>query len=214
MLALELSLKLKRCPHCSVDNPNLVAAVAEFQTMADNGTNLRKWIAYRCVRCGGVVIANCFPQDRTVIDIYPEPPSVSEILPSKVKTYLQQAIDSVFAPSGSVMLCASAVDAMLKEKGLTDGNLYNRINKASENGLMTKEMATWAHQVRLDANDQRHSDTEATLPSVDDAKQSIEFAQTLAEFLFVLPSKVTRGITATKNDIENQHPSVSANVPN
>ncbi|MCG9898798.1 MAG: DUF4145 domain-containing protein [Hydrotalea sp.] len=196
---LEASLKLKRCPHCSVDNPNLVAAVHEFVTKADNGSNQRQWLAYSCVRCGGVVTASCYPNNRQVQSIYPEPQSVNEILPEKVKTYLQQAIDSVFAPAGSVMLCASAVDAMLKEKGLTEGNLYSRINKASENGLMTKEMATWAHQVRLDANDQRHSDVEASLPTVDDAKQSIEFTKTLAEFLFVLPSKVTRGIEATKH---------------
>ncbi len=196
---LEASLKLTRCPHCSVDNPNLIAAVQEFVTRADNGSNQRQWLAYRCVRCGGVVTASCYPDNRQAHSIYPEPESVNEILPVKVKTYLQQAIDSVFAPAGSVMLCASAVDAMLKEKGLTEGSLNSRINKASENGLMTKEMATWAHQVRLDANDQRHSDAEASLPTVDDAKQSIEFTQILAEFLFVLPSKVTRGIEATKH---------------
>nr|WP_321412044.1 DUF4145 domain-containing protein [uncultured Carboxylicivirga sp.] len=196
---LEPSLKLKRCPHCSVDNPNLIAAVQEFTTKADNGSNQRNWIAYRCVRCGGVVTASCNPNNRLVQSIYPEPASVNEVLPTKVKNYLQQAIDSVFAPAGSVMLCASAVDAMLKEKGLTDGSLYNRINKSTEIGLLTNEMSIWAHQVRLDANDQRHSDAEASLPTVDDARQSIEFTQTLAEFLFVLPSKVTRGIEATKH---------------
>lgn len=195
---LESTLKLKRCPHCSVDNPNLVSVVPEFQTVADNGGNPRKWLVYRCVRCGGVVTANCFPNNRTVQNIYPEPESVNEILPLKVKSYLQQAIDSVFAPAGSVMLCASSVDAMLKENGLSEGSLYKRINEASENGMMTKEMATWAHQVRLDANDQRHSDEEASLPTVDDAKKAIEFTKTLAEFLFVLPSKVNSGIETTK----------------
>ena len=130
-------------------------------------------------------------------NIYPLQ-AVNEDLPFKVKEYLQQAIDSVFAPAGSVMLCANAVDAMLKEKGYIEGSLYTRINLASEDGLITKEMAAWAHQVRLDANDQRHSDVNASLPTVDDAKQSIEFTQTLAEFLFVLPSKITRGINAAK----------------
>lgn len=196
---LEASLKLERCPHCSVDKPNLTAVIQEFPTVNDNGENRRQWIAYKCARCGGVVTAFCYHGSRVIEKIYPEPELVNEILPTKVKVYLQQAIDSVFAPAGSVMLCACAVDAMLKEKGLSEGSLFARINKASENGLMTKEMAKWAHQVRLDANDQRHSDEEASLPTVDDAKKSIEFAQTLAEFLFVLPSKVTRGIEATKH---------------
>jgi DNA-directed RNA polymerase subunit RPC12/RpoP len=195
MPRLEQTLKLNRCPHCSVDNPNLTI-VYNFQTDSDNGNNPRLWSVYRCVRCGGVVTASCNSNDgvRNVIEIYLEPATVNEILPPKVKSYLQQAIDSVFAPSGSVMLCASAVDAMLKEKGLKEGSLYTRINKAATEGLLTNEMAIWAHQVRLDTNDQRHSDTEAELPNVDNAKQAIEFARTLAEFLFVLPSKVTKGI--------------------
>lgn len=200
MPSLENTLKLKRCPHCSVDNPNLIAAVKEFSTNSDDGQNRRQWIAYRCVRCGGVITASCFPDNREVQSIYPLIESVNEVLPSKVKVYLQQAIDSAFAPAGSVMLCASAVDAMLKEKGLKEGSLYKRIDYASENGIMTKEMAIWAHQVRLDANDQRHSDENATLPTVDDAKKSIEFSQTLAEFLFVLPSKVTHGIEETRTN--------------
>jgi len=198
MINLEESLKLKRCPHCSVDNPNLVPVFKEFQTRADNGDDQRQWRVYRCARCGGVVTAACKSHNRNVSEIYPRNNSVNEVLPNKVKTYLQQAIDSVFAPAGSVMLCASSVDAMLKEKGLLEGSLYTRINKAVDDGLLTKAMATWAHQVRLEANDQRHSDEEATLPTTEEAKQSIEFTQTLAEFLFVLPTKVTRGIEATR----------------
>ena len=34
------------------------------------------------------------------------------------------------------MLAASAVDAMLKEKGYIDGSLYARINKAAEEHLI------------------------------------------------------------------------------
>lgn len=97
--------------------------------------------------------AFCYPHDRQVRNIYPEIETVDETLPHKVKAYLQQAIDSAFAPAGSVMLCASAVDSTLKEKGLTEGSLYTRINEAVTDGLLTSEMSTWAHEVRLDAND-------------------------------------------------------------
>lgn len=198
MVKLEKTLKLKRCPHCSVDNPNLTTVEKEFITAADNGTNRRIWNVYRCNRCGGVIIASCTEANRNVNEIYPTIYKLDEVLPDKVREYLQQAIDSVFAPAGSVMLCASSVDAMLKEKGLKNGSLYSRIKLAVEKGILTEEMSTWAHQVRLDANDQRHSDEEATLPTSEDAKKVIEFTQTLAEFLFVLPSKVNRGIEKTK----------------
>ena len=54
-------------------------------------------------------------------------------------------------------------------------------------------MAAWAHEVRLDANDQRHADEGAPLPAEADAAKVIEFAKALAEFLFVLPARVARG---------------------
>ena len=92
------------------------------------------------------------------------------------------------------MVCASAVDAMLKAKEYTDGRLYTRIDKAADDHLLTPEMAKWAHQVRLDANEQRHADEQAPLPSTEDARRAIDFAKALAELLFVLPARVQRGI--------------------
>ena len=63
------------------------------------------------------------------------------------------------------MLAASAVDAMLKVKGYKDGSLYQRIKDAAAGHIITADMATWAHQVRLDANDQRHADESASIPN-------------------------------------------------
>lgn len=98
------------------------------------------------------------------------------------------------------MLAASSIDAMLKHKNYKEGSLYSRIDKASSDNLITPDMAKWAHQVRLDANDQRHSDDDAPLPTADDAKKCIEFTLALGEFLFVLPAKVTKGLEDTTED--------------
>ena len=82
---------------------------------------------------------------------------------------------------------------MLKEKGYRDGSLHSRIETAANDHLITEEMAAWAHEIRLDANAQRHADESAPLPSEADAKKVVEFAQTLAHFLFVLPTMVKSG---------------------
>ena len=95
------------------------------------------------------------------------------------------------------MLAASAVDSMLKEKKYTNGSLYSRIDKAAQDHLITEEMAKWAHQIRLDANDQRHADSNATIPDDKAAKLVFEFAMAFAEYLFVLPAKVSRGIAGS-----------------
>ena len=82
---------------------------------------------------------------------------------------------------------------MLKHKGLTEGSLNSRIRLAAERHLITSEMADWAHEVRIDANDQRHADDDAELPNEADAQKAVEFALALAQFLFVLPSRVESG---------------------
>jgi hypothetical protein len=94
------------------------------------------------------------------------------------------------------MLAASAVDSLLKAKGYDSGSLYSRIDKAAADHLITTEMAAWAHDVRLEANGQRHADAELALPTTVDADRVIDFAKALAEFLFVLPAKVAKGLTA------------------
>lgn len=194
------SLPLDRCPHCNVAKPHL-NSVGSTTTSDDRGREERHWRMYSCSICGGVTLAVCpvgknqrgFDTHTNITHIWPTPQQVNESIPERARSFLEQAIASVHAPAGAVMLTASSVDAMLKEKGLKDGNLYKRIDAAAAQHLITSEMATWAHEIRLDANDQRHADEGAALPDEADARKVIEFATALAQFLFVLPARVARG---------------------
>jgi hypothetical protein len=122
--------------------------------------------------------------------MYPVSRTVDPTVKEPAGAYLQQALDALHAPAGAVMLAASAVDAMLKERGYAEGKLNDRINKAAEDHLITSAMAEWAHEVRLDANAQRHADQDIGLPKEEDATQTVEFALALAHYLFVLPDRV------------------------
>ena len=134
------------------------------------------------------------PSNHTVTSVFPSSNAIDDAVPSKPREYLSQAVNSLHAPAGAVILAGSAVDAMLKIKGYEKGSLYTRINSATKDSLITKDMGKWAHQVRLEANDQRHADKEAELPTRAEAEQSIRFAVALAEFIFVLPSRVNEGL--------------------
>ena len=140
MPELGQQLVLARCPHCSVDQPSLLQC-ARFETSDFRGGSHRTWVAYRCARCGGVTTAWAPKGSNNVREIYPAPLEVDETLPDRAKEYLEQAINSINAPAGAVMLAASSVDAMLKAKGLTEGSLYARIKKAAEQHLITEDMA-------------------------------------------------------------------------
>ena len=197
MPTLNSLLDLRRCPHCRVDNQNLLQ-VHKITTLSYDSAVKRVWGIYRCNRCGGIISAASWAENQPVTEIYPSGIEVDENIPSKAKAFLNQAIDSIHAPSGAIMLAASSIDAMLKEKGYKEGKLFGRINKAAADHVITSEMAKWAHEVRLDANDERHADEEAELPNSKDAKKTIDFALALAEYLFILPSKIERGIKEAK----------------
>lgn len=195
---LEDDLLISRCPHCNVDNPNLTMT-RRFETRNYKGDNERCWATYACRRCGGVTTAWSYQLGSKIEEMFPCAISIDASIPGKAKDYLNQAIDSLHAPAGSIMLSASSVDAMLKEKGYKEGTLNTRINQAAEKHLITKDMAVWAHEVRLDANDQRHADESATMPTEKDAKTTVDFVLALAQFLFVMPSKIQRGIEEAKS---------------
>jgi len=193
MVNLGNLLVIERCPHCNIDQPNMAILSGPFESRDYEDGRPRFWKIYRCVRCGGAVLA-CSGKDGGVVrEQYPASTDVDENIPEPARDYLRQALNSLHAPAGSVMLCASAVDAMLKSKGYTKGSLFSRIDQAKDDHLITEEMALWAHEIRLDANDPRHADEEEPLPSEEDAQKCVEFTLALAQFMFVLPARVERG---------------------
>jgi hypothetical protein len=139
------------------------------------------------------VISVCGDIIEETSEIYPETIHVSEALPKSTQKYLEQAYASRSSPDAVVLLCASAVDSMLKEKGLSDGTLFHRIEEAKESNLITSAMAEWANEVRLQGNSTRHSDVTEPHASIKDAERSLLFAEALGYYLFILPSMVFRG---------------------
>jgi hypothetical protein len=196
---LSAHLDLLRCPHCSIDKPNL-QSVWSTETTNHRAKNTRFWRVYRCNRCGGLIIAASPANEGFVDEIYPTVQKIDSDLPERARAYLEQAQNSLHAPDGAVMLAASAIDAMLKQKNYKEGSLKARIDEAASKHLITEEMAKWAHEVRLDANEQRHSDETTDLANEDDARRSIEFAMALGTFLFVLPARVQRGLDESASE--------------
>lgn len=186
-------LGLPKCPHCGVASPTLEKKFeCYYRGVAAEKT--RDWSVYFCRSCGGLVAAAGPHCSGGVVDeVIPQSRSVDLTIPERPRRYLQEALDTLHAPSASIMVSASAVDAMLKDCGLISGSLYSRIDQAAKSHLITTGMAEWAHEVRLDANDERHVDKNAVAPTPSDAQRCVEFALAVAEYLFVLPAKVARG---------------------
>lgn len=132
----------------------------------------------------------------TCAEVIPAAKTAHEDIPEPAQTYLQQALESKHAPDAAAMVAGSAVDAMLKELGYKEGSLYARIDQAVADHKLTEGMGAWAHAVRLDSNRPRHVDDEKPHVTPQQATQSVEFAEALGNFLFVLMKQIKRGTKA------------------
>jgi hypothetical protein len=150
------------------------------------------WI-YRHMQCADAWKLCSFPWC-FLLGVFPDAKTADEDIPEPARTFLQQAYETLHAPDAAAVMAGSAVDAMLKKHGLEAGSLYARIDEALSKNLLTQGMADWAHKVRLGPNRPRHSDKENPHLSPDEAKQSVEFAEALGNFLFVLTARIDRGI--------------------
>jgi hypothetical protein len=151
-----------------------------------------------CTACNGILLAQGSntesSQNATIARIYPDARSAAPEIPEPARTYLQQALETLHAPDAAAVMAGSAVDAMLKHFKLTEGSVYKRIDQAVEKHILTESMGEWAHEVRLGSNRPRHADADNPHVSSAEAAQSVEFAEALGHFLFVLSSRVSKGI--------------------
>ncbi len=203
--------RLARCPHCSVANPLFTNHYHTPEPIIDaEGAFGKRHGLFTCTTCAEAILVssrqvsaklfkhNDSPEFFEIKVVVPHAPAVDEDLPESAKNYLQQAIDTQNSPDASIVVAASAVDAMLRAKGLTIGSLYTRIDAAEKNNIITGSMAQWAHAVRLEANNVRHVDDENPHATREQAQQVIQFAQALGTFLFTLQAKIDVGLeTAT-----------------
>ncbi len=197
-------LGLRSCPRCAIAEPRLeLLWSSKGQMKRVDGGLAEYWGAFSCATCGGVVTASSptsgkpgstAPVKRTL----PAERTAHEDLPQTARTFLQQAYQTLAAPDAATVMAASAVDAMLKEIGYADGTLNSRIRQALQDSVITQGMADWAHAVRLEANNVRHSDAQKPHASPEEALQAVDFAEALGNFLFVLKARVERGIESAK----------------
>lgn len=137
------------------------------------------------------VILNDNPRFK-VLDIYPSHKTFSapEATPERAAKFFVEAKED-FAKGRfetSAMNCRKVID--IATKVLHSGNedkLVKRISAIRGTGLITQEMADWAHIVRIDTNVAVHSDEEFTADEVD---QLLKFTEVFLTYSFTLPAMV------------------------
>ena len=198
---------LRRCPHCGISRPQIVKAHIADPIQPLDGSAVSRWAVYRCTSCSGWITAKGQPgstiANPLIVEVFPGLARAHEDLPEIARKYLDQAMETLGSPDASGVMSGSAVDAMLKALGYEKGSVYERIDQAVEGHKITADMGEWAHSVRLGSNRPRHADKDNPHVSREEAQRSVEFAEALGNFLFVLTARIERGIKSAQEGPES-----------
>ena len=131
-------------------------------------------------------------QDGPVVKKYPDslPSPVDELIPQDVKIDFEEALlcFSVGAYRGAAALARRTVQLICVDKGAdSKKTLRDQIDQLLADGVITKDIQEWAHEVRFLGNDAAHPNKNTV--SQDDAKDILDLLESLCEVLYVAPAK-------------------------
>ncbi|EPB6104899.1 TPA: DUF4145 domain-containing protein [Yersinia enterocolitica] len=196
------------CPHCLKDR-----AVLKYLNEAHLSPS-RFSIIFQCQSCFKLLVAevetdvsggpeifsksqiypiaiNNHPRFE-LIDTYPSKQcfSAPKSTPERAAKFFMEAKDD-FARGRyetSAINCRKVIDIATKHLQLKEEDkLVRRISALREIGLITQEMADWAHIVRIDTNGAVHSDEKFTEDEVDEL---LKFTEVFLTYSFTLPAMV------------------------
>lgn len=148
--------------------PNHVASNSSFPVIVNNYRNMR---------------VNCtYPQAEQVDAPISTPPRAAKFFIEAKEDFTRGRYET------SAMNCRKVIDIATKSLHLgEEDKLVRRISALRATGLITQEMADWAHIVRIDTNGAVHSDEEFTKEEVD---QLLKFTEVFLTYSFTLPAMV------------------------
>jgi hypothetical protein len=98
---------------------------------------------------------------------------------------------SINAYRGAVLLARSVIEATAKDNGITNGNLFNKIEKMAERDLIRERVKEEAHEIRALGNDMAHGDfVEPVDP--DDTEAVLVLMGEVLEEIYQAPAQLNR----------------------
>ena len=180
------------CPHCGTTS----VAFTHKTSIISNRLG-QQWTdaVGECGHCGRGIIAMVQGNVQKVEEFYRHgmtiapslpPTSAPAHTPPNVARFFEQGMENLarnFDAAGTMF--RKALDIALKESfPELHGTLMHRIDSAAATGILTADMAAWAHQIRRLGNDAAH---EAEPFSENDAKDLHNFTDLILRYLFTLP---------------------------
>jgi Domain of unknown function (DUF4145) len=96
---------------------------------------------------------------------------------------------SISAHRAAVMLARAVIEATAKDKGITKGTLFDKIEKMHEHGLVSELVKDQAHEVRYLGNDMAHGDFVEPV-SAEEADEILELMAEVLHAVFEMPAQL------------------------
>lgn len=98
---------------------------------------------------------------------------------------------SINAIMAAILMARTVVEATAKEKGITSGQLYAKIDSMEQAGLIRRSTAEAAHEIRHLGNDMAHGDIE-DMPTADEADEVLVLMNEILSEVFQGPARTAR----------------------
>ena len=130
----------------------------------------------------------------------PSPPGTDALAytPENVALFFKEGMaNTPRHPNAAGTMFRKTLETALKEKfPKYEGTLYQRIQKAADNGKLACDMAKWAHHIRHLGNAAAHEEEPF---SEDDARDLLSFTDLLLRYLYTLPGMLDKARGAPKD---------------
>jgi hypothetical protein len=203
---------LHDCPHCGARGAAFTIVFTQIR--ANDSTLFNMFGA--CPLCSAPIAATCLtggndPKSAPgAINAWPVAKDI-RVFPVKLASsspeYVPAAAAKAFIEgaeslkdrraTAAIAMFRRTIDVATKQysDAVEAGNLAKRIDKLANAGLITKDLQTWAHKIRLEGNGALHEIDE---PSVEQATELEHFTEMMLVYMFTLPAKVKANLAVAE----------------
>lgn len=183
---------INTCPRCK--------AWAQFNILWSSrawwsqGVELKD-AALLCTACRSPVAGLVDGEEQNILRLWPDFVTGKDF--PDVPNHIAEAADeayrchSIKAYRAALMLARSVIEATAKEKGITDGKLYEKIDEMYNRRLIREDVKEAAHEVRHFGNDVAHGDFVAPVRE-GDAQLILTLMSEVLDEVFQSPARVQR----------------------
>ncbi|WP_129966937.1 DUF4145 domain-containing protein [Bifidobacterium pseudolongum] len=91
----------------------------------------------------------------------------------------------------AVLMARTTVEAIAKDKGITDGTLQHKIEQMGEQNIIGPQLKDEAHEIRYLGNEMAHGDLDVTV-SEQDAADILGFMDTMIDYVYQQPALIEK----------------------